>query len=280
LQTPEILLVTCSGSVCGLKIAQSLPSSVHDAALPARGAAFAAPSRSLVLRCGLGIWGLWCGGQSIGVLCIEFDAADEPLVGRSHFSSSSALATFFFKVAHLSYLGYNQSEGRTSFIICSPEVIVEEIDRINGRMHRTFYCRVLVDHALNACPPPIPPGTARTPWSRPKVGGLAERAIEARLSPSRPPYPRAFLARSLALTAHAAVWLSGARLQVAARGKLRSGTAPCDRKLVQWCAHPSATLAHRQLALTARSPAHPLVPYPQPYFTPTYEPLGPDPAAM
>eukprot|EP00325_Prymnesiales_sp_UTEX-LB-985_P007815 CAMPEP_0174697538 /NCGR_PEP_ID=MMETSP1094-20130205/3373_1 /TAXON_ID=156173 /ORGANISM="Chrysochromulina brevifilum, Strain UTEX LB 985" /LENGTH=121 /DNA_ID=CAMNT_0015894533 /DNA_START=431 /DNA_END=794 /DNA_ORIENTATION=- len=58
------------------------------------------------------------------------------------------------------------------------------------------------------------------------------------------------------------------------------GTAPCDGKRVQWCAHPSATLAHRQLALTARSPAHPLVPYPQPYFTPTYEPLGPDPAAM
>ena len=132
----------------------------------------------------------------------------------------------------------------------------------------------------DVCPPPIPPGIACTPSARPKAGGPAERATEAQPSASHPSYLRGLLSRSLALTAHAAVWLSGARLQVAARGKWRSGTAPCDRKLVQWCAQPSATHAHRQLALTARSPAHPLVPYPQPYFTPTYEPLGPDPAAM
>ena len=192
--------------------------SLNDAALAARDAAFAAPSRSVLLRSGVGTWGLWCAGQSTGVLCIHFDAADEPLVGRPHFSSSSAPATFFFNAVHLSYLDDNKSDVSDKIITYSAGVVVQEIDEKNIRTHQTFFLQVLVGHALNACPPPIPPGTARTLWGRPKVGGLAERATEARLSPFRPPYPRAFLARSLALTAHAAVSALGTHLQAAARG--------------------------------------------------------------
>ena len=140
-------------------------------------AAFDAPGRSLLLRCGLGTWGLWRGGQSIGVLCIHFDAADEPLVCRSHFSSRSALATFVFNAAHLSYLDDNKSDAEDRFIISSAEVVVQEIDEKNIRTHRTFFLEVLLGHVLNACPPPIPPGIARTPFARPKVGGPAERAL-------------------------------------------------------------------------------------------------------
>ena len=196
LQTPEIVLVTCSGSACGLKIAQSLAFSLHDAALAARCAAFAAPSRSLLLTCGLGSWGLWRAGQSIGDPCSHFDAADEPLVGRPHFSSSSAPATFFFNAARLSYLDDNQTNAKDRIITCTAGVVVQEIDIKMVRRRRTFFLMVLLGDALNACPPPIPPGIARTPLARPKVGGPAERATEARLSLSHPPSPRAFLARS------------------------------------------------------------------------------------
>ena len=123
-----------------------------------------------------------------------------------------------------------------------------------GKRAVDFPCRpnifpmwVLVGHALNACPPPIPPGTARTPWARPKVGGLAERATEARLSPFRPPYPRAFLARSLALTAHAArSALSrpfagrSARLMALGRRALRPQARPLVRAPICHGSTPSA----------------------------------------
>jgi len=159
-------------------------------------------------------------------------------------------------------------------------MVVQEIDITSTGRGRKNTGLVLCGHTLNACPPPILPGIARTPWTRPKVGGPADRALEARLSPSHPPYPRAFLARSLALTAHDAARRSCARLQVAACGRWRSGTAPRVRKLVHRCAHPSATLARRQLALTGRSPAHPLVPTSHPTFHLLMTLPGPDPAAV
>ena len=58
----------------------------------------------------------------------------------------------------------------------------------------------------HACPPPIPPGIARAACHPPGLAPPAVRATEARLSPSHPPSPRAFLARSLAKAAHAVVF--------------------------------------------------------------------------
>ena len=58
--------------------------------------------------------------------------------------------------------------------------------------------------APHACPPPILPGIARIPRTPPGLASPAVRATEARPSPFQSSYPRAFLARSLALTAHAA----------------------------------------------------------------------------
>ena len=72
--------------------------------------------------------------------------------------------------------------------------------------------------ALRTCPPPIPPGIARTSSPSTKVATPAVRATEARLSTFRPPNPRALLACLLALTAHAAVLVLGTHLQAAARG--------------------------------------------------------------
>ena len=72
-------------------------------------------------------------------------------------------------------------------------------------------------HNTHAHPPSHRASRARLPPPT-KVATPAERATEARLSPSHPPYPCALLSRSLALIAHTAVCALGTHLQAAARG--------------------------------------------------------------
>ena len=83
---------------------------------------------------------------------------------------------------------------------------------------RDLLCAAPLGPAPHACPPPIPPGIAHIPCTPPALASPAVRTTEARLSPFCPSYPRAFLARSLALTAHTAVSALGTHLQAAARG--------------------------------------------------------------
>jgi hypothetical protein len=65
----------------------------------------------------------------------------------------------------------------------------------------------------HTCLPPMPVGITRTHHSPPSLASPAVRATEARLSPPHAPYSHAFRARSLALTADAAVWPLCACLQ-------------------------------------------------------------------
>ena len=119
--------------------------------------------------------------------------------------------------------------------------------------------------APHACPPPISPGIAHIPCTPPGSASPAVRATEARLSPFRPPYPRAFLARSLALTAHAArSALSrpsagrSARLMALGRRALRPQARPLVRTPICHACTPPAG-PHCPLSCTFTRPL-PLAP--------------------
>ena len=126
--------------------------------------------------------------------------------------------------------------------------------------------------APHACPPPIPPRIARTLRPPPGLAPPAVRATEARLSPSHPPSPRAFLARSPAPAAHAVVWRSRA---------LSGGPVPLlwlhDQLLlvtvlVQRCANHFSTLACHHMIMLSLSPTPPLNHCLRPDFPLTFDP--------
>lgn len=126
--------------------------------------------------------------------------------------------------------------------------------------------------ALRTCPPPISPGIARIPRTPPSSASPAVRATEARLSPSHPPSPRAFLARSPAPAAHAVVWRSRA---------LSGGPVPLlwlhDQLLlvtvlVQRCANHFSTLACHHMIMLSLSPTPPLNHCLRPDFPLTFDP--------
>jgi hypothetical protein len=135
---------------------------------------------------------------------------------------------------------------------------------------------VLNSIALNGCPPPIAPCIARTSWTGPKIAGPAQRATEARLPPSRPPCQRAFLARSLFLTANAAARLSyvlrgGLVPQVGLYGKVLLVTV----LVLRYAHHFPHPACHHMIILSLTSPP-PLLPCLSRPFPPTYNP--PDPS--
>ena len=134
--------------------------------------------------------------------------------------------------------------------------------------------------ALRTSPPPISPGIARTTSPPIKVATPAERATEALLTPSHPPYPRALLSRSLVLTAHAAARLSyvlrgGSVPQVGLYGKVILVTV-----LVLRYAHHFPHPARHHLTIPGLYSTPPLNPSIRPYLPPTYDPPGPDLVAM
>ena len=128
------------------------------------------------------------------------------------------------------------------------------------------------DLAPHACPPPIPPGIARTSSPLIKVATPAERALEVRLSPSHPPYPRTFLSRSPAPTARTLVLsyqgpLAAARafqsdwrlgvgfpLGLLNHGQLFDGSARLN-ELIGAARTPRTMPAHRGLTFTYSQPS-------------------------
>ena len=120
--------------------------------------------------------------------------------------------------------------------------------------------------------PCIPPSIARTSSLPTKVATPAERATEARLSPSHPPYPRALLSQSLVLTAHAAARLSyvlrgGSVPQVGLYGKVLLVTV-----LVPRYAHHFLHPARHHMTMSSLISTPPLLPCLLPSFLPTYNP--------
>ena len=145
-------------------------------------------------------------------------------------------------------------------------------------MRRFFSSKRMVVVLLCACPFPIPPCMLRTSWISPKIAGPAQRSTEARLSPSRPPCPRAFLAQSLVLTAHAA-----ARLSYVLRGPSVPQVGLYDKVnlvtvLVLRHAHhfPNPACHHMTMPSLISTPS--LLPCLLPSLSPTYNP--PDPSFL
>ena len=106
------------------------------------------------------------------------------------------------------------------------------------------------------------------------------RALEARMPRSRLPWPRRSRPRSRSLPSDADVWLSYAVSGGAVLSSWLYDKLLLVGTLALWYVHPFPPLACNHMTIPGLYSTPPLIPTPRPYLSPTYDPLGPDPAAV